>query len=55
MADRRRFEAWRRPLIRWGIPHLYVSYAGWLCYAYQRGRIWHTGVLYKRHRVWRER
>jgi hypothetical protein len=44
-------------LIRFGIPHLYVSFAGYLCYAYRsRGsKVWSTGVLYSRHRVWRER
>ncbi len=44
----------RHPLIALGVPHLYVSYAGYLCFAYRRRDVWHTGVLWSR-RVWRER
>lgn len=52
--DSQEREALRHPLTALGIPHLYVSYAGYLCYAFRRRRMWHTGVLC-RHRVWRER
>lgn len=39
---------------RLGWPHLYISFAGYVCYAYRRGRTWHTGILINR-KLWRER
>lgn len=49
------FERAMIPLIRLGVPHLYVSYAGYLCFAYKRGIVWHTGIVGRGYKVWRER
>lgn len=51
---RRAYDNLRHPLSALGIPHPYISYSGYLCWARREGRVWHTRVLWDR-RVWRER